>query len=219
MKKFLKPLCIMLISIMTICLLAGCGGKSADSEGGGESDGAPAATVDISTIKTVGDAFAIEGKDEYSEQRSTYNGKYVYAFTVNGTAYRVIADVPSDIEEKIFALEFDDDHDKNEEALVADLPVALAEDLTEYILPQEELDALVGKTGQELLDAGWRAGSFYNTETLEVWLEYGPYAYDMHFDGKVAPEDADSFNFPDDLADMKVVDATYEGLGDATVID
>jgi hypothetical protein len=24
-------------------------------------------------------------------------------------------------------------------------------------------------------DAGWRSGSFYNTETLEVWLEYGPF--------------------------------------------
>lgn len=175
--------------------------------------------MDLESIKTMGDAFALNNKDEYSVQRSTYQGKYVYVFTVDGTPYRVIADLPADIEEQIFALEFDEDHDANEEALVADLPVASAEDLTALKLPQEDLDALVGKTGQELFDAGWRGGSFYNTETLEVWLEYGPYAYDVHFDGKLAPEDAEDFDFNEDLADKKVVDIAFEGLGDATNIE
>ena len=84
---------------------------------------------------------------------------------------------------------------------------------------QEELDKLVGKTGQELFDEGWRSGSFYNTDTLEVWLEYGPFAYAMHFDGEIAPEDAETFDPYEDLTDKKVLDATFADVGDATYME
>lgn len=217
-KSLIRSVMLVLIAVLAMCLLAGCGGQK-DESAGGDTSGGTSATVDLASIKTLGDAFALEGKDEDSEQRSTYDGKYYYAFTVGGTAYRVIADLPEDIEKKIFDLEFDDDYDKNEKALVADLPVALAEDLTEYIMPQEELDALVGKTGQELADMGWRGGSFYNGETKEAWLEFGPYAYSFQFDGEVLSPSADDFDEFEDLADRKVVKATFEGLGDATYME
>ncbi len=68
-------------------------------------------------------------------------------------------------------------------------------------------------------DAGWRSGSFYNTETLEVWLEYGPFSYIMHFDGEVPPEEAEEFDVSEGIADMKVLDAAFEGLGDASYIE
>ena len=211
-----KRLLTVLAFVLSLCLLAGCGGSGQDnSADGGASEG----TVDLASIETLGDAFALSGKDEYSEQRASTDDKYIYVFSVDGKAYRFTADLPTDIHDKIFELEFDDDYDKNEMALVADLPVVTAEDLTEQILSQEELDALVGKTGKELFDAGWRAGSFYNTETLEVWLEYGPYAYAMHFDGEVAPEEAENFDVEEGIADMKLIDAAFEGLGDATYID
>ena len=212
----MKKTVLALIAVMLMSLLAGCGGQQGDQSSGGSTSGG---SVDLASIRTLGDAFAVADKDEYSEQRSVYGGKYIYAFTVGGTAYRVIAEVPSDIQDKIMALEFDDDYDKNEMALVSDIEVSSAEDLSEQILSQEELDALAGKTGQELFDAGWREGSFYNTETLEVWLEYGPYAYDMHFDGEAAPEDDGNFDVQEWLSDKKLIDAAFEGLGDATRID
>ena len=211
-KRFLPVLTF----VLSLCLLAGCGASGPDSSA---DDSASGGTVDLAGISTLGDAFALSGKDEYSEQRASTDGKYIYVFSVDGKAYRFIADLPADIQDKIFDLEFDDDHDKNEMALVADLPVVTAEDLTEQILSQEELDALVGKTGKELFNEGWREGSFYNTETLEVWLEYGPYAYAMHFDGEIAPEEAESFDVEEGIADMKLIDAAFEGLGDATYID
>jgi len=213
----MKKTTLTLIAVLIMCLFAGCGSQDAGSPADGGSS--EAGTVDLAAIKTLGDAFAVNNKDEYSEQRSIYQGKYIYAFTVGEVAYRVTAELPSDIEDKIMALEFDDDYDKNEKELVSDLPVSSAEDLTGQILSQEELDALIGKTGQELADMGWRGGSFYNGETREAWLEYGPYAYSIHFDGEVLSPSADDFDDFEDLADRKVLDAVLEGLGDATHID
>ena len=170
-------------------------------------------------LRTLGDAFALQGKDEDTEQRATYEDQYIYVFSIDGVPYRVIADLPAEISEKLFALEFDEDYDKNEKELVSGLEINKVENLNEQILPQEELDALVGKTGQELFDAGWRSGSFYNTETLEVSLEYGPFAYTMHFDGEVSPEEAEDFDVYEGLADKKVLDAAFEGLGDAASME
>lgn len=215
----MKKVIFMLIAVLTICLFAGCGQSQDDSSGsGGEAGGEPT-QVDLSSLKTMGDAFALEGKDEYGEQRATYNGKYIYVFTVDGAAYRVIADITEDIQDQIFALDFDEDHDKNEEALVADLPISKAEALADQILSQEELDALVGKTGQELADMGWTAGSFYNGNEQEAFVQFGPYEYAMHFDGTVDSESYDDFDEFEDLADRKVLDARFEGLGDATNVE
>ena len=212
----MKKTVLILITILTLCLFNGCGGEKQEAASASGSAG----QVDLSSLKTIGDAMTFEGKDEETVQRSTYNGKYIYVFTVGGNAYRVTADLSSDLEEKIYALEFDDDYDKNEAALVQDLPISTAEDLSEQILSQEELDALVGKTGQELMDMGWRSGSFYNWAEKEAWLEYGPYAYSIHFDGEdVTEENSDDFDEIEDMTERKVLDATFQGLGDATNID
>ena len=237
------------MTVLTLGLLAGCGSGAQESKepagtastsaasestvseaaasagaafAGAASNGTAASsedTVDLESLKTLGDAFVLQGKDEDTEQRAFYEDKYIYVFTVGGVPYRVIADLPADISEKLFALEFDENYEKNEMDLVSDLEITTAENLNEQILPQEELDALVGKTGQELFDEGWRSGSFYNTENLEVWLEYGPFSYTFHFDGKVAPEEAEDFDVYEGLADMKVLDAAFEGLGDATYME
>ena len=193
--------------------------SAASSPAAPSSTAGGASAADLDSLKTLGDAFALQGKDEDTEQRASYEDKYIYVFSIDGVPYRVIADLPSDISEKIFALEFDENYEKNEMDLVSDLEITTVENLNEQILPQEELDALVGKTGQELFDEGWRSGSFYNTETLEVWLEYGPFSYTMHFDGEIAPEDAEEFDVYEDLADKKVLDAAFEGLGDATYLE
>ena len=188
-----------------------------------EESGSPKSTaggeVDLDSLKTLGDAFALQGKDEDINQRGFSEDKYIYVFSIAGVPYRVTADLPADVSEKLFALEFDENYEKNEMELVSGLEITSRENLNDQILPQEELDALVGKTGQELFDAGWREGSFYNTETLEVSLEYGPFSYKMQFDGEVPPEDAEDFDVYTGLADKKVLDVAFEGLGDATYME
>ena len=213
-----------MIAVLTLGLLAGCGkpGSGEDAADGAsdagivvKSDG----TVDLNSFRTIGEAAALQGKDEGSVQRATYEGIYVYAFSLNGVLYRVTAELPEEVSKKLFELEYDDDYEKNEMALVSELPITKAENLDEQKLTQEELDALVGKTGQELFESGWRSGMFYNTETMEVWLEYGPFSYVMHFDGTVDPKDAEEFDVYEGLADMKVKDAAFQGIGDATFME
>jgi hypothetical protein len=41
----------------------------------------------------------------------------------------------------------------------------------------------------------------------------------MHFDGEVPPEEAEEFDVSEGIADMKVLDAAFEGLGDASYIE
>lgn len=226
-----KKTVMLLVTILTLGLSAGCGkaasgpassqGVSSESaaQETNSSVSASEGAIDLESLKTLGDAFALPGKDEDIEQRATTEDKYIYVFSVGGVPYRVSADLPADVSKKLFALEFDEDYEKNEAELVSGLEIKTRENLNEQILPQSELDALVGKTGKELFDAGWRGGSFYNTETLEVWLEYGPFAYKMHFDGKIPPEEAEDFDVYEDLADKKVLDAAFEGLGDASYME
>ena len=139
-------------------------GSSAAGESGSPKSAAEG-EVDLESLKTLGDAFALQGKDEDINQRGFSEDKYIYVFSIAGVPYRVTADLPADVSEKLFALEFDENYEKNEMELVSGLEITSRENLNDQILPQEELDALVGKTGQELFDAGWREGSFYNTET------------------------------------------------------
>ena len=208
--------------MLVLGVLAGCSSAApAASSAGGDTSASGAATpaaagaLDLSSLKTLGDAFAVQGMDEYSEQSAAYEGNYVYAFQVDGVAYRVAADLSDEQFQQIM----DAGSQEAERAIVADLPIRSAENLNEQILSQDELNALVGKTGQELFDAGWSEGSFYNAETLEVWLNYGPFAYDMHFDGEIAPEEREDFNVVEGLADKKLLDASFEGLGDATNLE
>lgn len=218
----MRKIALIIIAVLTLGLLAGCGKTPAEqaAKADGEAAGSEAAGgVDLSGLKTLGDAFALEGVDEETTQRASYENKYVYAFELNGTLCRVIADLPSDVFDKILALEYDENYDQNEMELVSGLEISKAEDLSGQKLSQEELDALVGKTGQELFDAGWQSGSFSNTETLEFWLEYGPYSYVMHFDGEIKPEEDEDLDVYEALADKKVLDAKYEGIGDATIIE
>ena len=226
-----KKIAFILITGLTLGLFAGYAGAASETETPQEvvSESVTEGTdseksvskegIDLDSLKTLGDAFALQDKDEYSEQRAFYEDKYIYVFSIDGVAYRVMADLSSDLSEKLFALDFDENYEKNEMELVSDLELTKREYLNDQILTQEELDALVGKTGQELFDAGWRSGSFYNTETLEISLEYGPFSYLMHFDGEVPPEEAEDFDVYEGLADKKLLDAVFEGLGDATYIE
>ncbi|MBO5564110.1 MAG: hypothetical protein J5935_00650 [Lachnospiraceae bacterium] len=220
----MKKTMILMIAAMAFLLTAGCGAATAENTAGSteqasEESTGEAAGLDLSAIKTVGDALSIADKDEYTEQQSFTEENFVYAFQKDGVTYRVVADLTKDLSDQLFALEFDDDYDKNVAQLIGDVPVKTVENLDETILSQEELDQLIGKTGQELFDAGWRSGMFYNYETLEVWLEYGAFAYDIHFDGEVPKERWEEFDVYVDLADKKVKDIRFEGLGDATYLE
>ena len=91
------------------------------------------------------------------------------------------------------------------------------ENLSNEIIPQEELDKLVGKTGEELFNDGWTDGSGYNLEDMEFWLNKGAFEYTVVFDGKV--ENYDEFDTEEGVKAFTVKSVKFNGLGDATNIE
>ena len=200
MKKIVS---IILALMMSSLILAGCG--KTDSAGSADS------------WKTMGDVIAL---DSETTQSAIYTDTYVYVFELNGTYYRATAALSEEISAALWDLDFsDEDYDTKYAELVKPLAIDKIEELNDQILSEDEMDALVGKTGQELLDDGWSSGYGYNLESMEFWMNYGPFNYTVVFDGEVAEEDYEDFDDEEDIKDMVVKSVAFVGLGDATDIE
>ena len=216
MKKTLFPvLMIAAALLLAACAVPAAGGSNVSSQIH-ESTGAPA--VDLSGLKTMEDVFALADKADQGNSQEAYTDKdYVYVFQIDGIYYRARAAMPEDVSEAVWAIDFfDEDKDQKIRALISPLEVALAENLSEQIPGQEELDKLIGRTGQELFDEGgdyW----YYNLEDMEAGLNYGPFSYAVRFDyDGEQMVNSDDFDFYENFKDLTVKSVTYEGLGDAS---
>ncbi len=207
MKKIVS---LALAFLMTALLLAGCGTPGGTS--------APVqAPKSVDEIKTIGDVMAIG--DEF-EQWAAYEGLVVYAFELDGVYYRAITEVDKSVTDAIFNLDYSDEkHDEKQNAILAPLEVGKIENLSEQMLTREQMDAWVGKTGQELQDEGWSSGNGYNLETMEFWMYYGPFCYTVVFDGKVPESQYESFDEEEDIKKMTVKSVEFNSIGDATNVE
>ena len=106
---------------------------------------------------------------------------------MDGVYYRVEAEIPADVYEKLDAIDFfDETREEQEQALLSPLPVTRVGDLSNGIPAKEELDALVGLTGQDLLEMGFEYGSGYSFwDKAEMYLVQGLYEYHVYFNEKV----------------------------------
>ncbi len=145
-----------------------------------------------SPFQTLADVFAVLKKT--NAEGGTPHGSYgvseslfVAAFDANGTYYRVEAAIPADTAEKLDAIDFfDEQRDGKEEALLSPLPVTRVGDLSACRLSQAELDALVGKTGQELLDMGFEYGMGYSFwGSTQFYMNHGLFSYTVYMNEKV----------------------------------
>ena len=144
----------------------------------------PEIPLEESPFKTLADVFAAKG-ELYS--LSTSPDKFAIVFPVDGIYYRVEATIPADVYEKLDAIDFfDETREEQEQALLSPLPVTRVGDLSNGIPAKEELDALVGLTGQDLLEMGFEYGSGYSFwDKAEMYLVQGLYEYHVYFNEKV----------------------------------
>ena len=171
----------------------------------------PEIPVEESPFKTLADVFAAMG-ELYSF--STAPDKFAIAFPVDGVYYRVEADIPADVYEKLDAIDFfDETRVEQEQALLGPLPVTRVGNLTDGIPPQEELDVLIGLTGQDLLDMGFEYGMGYSFwDKAEFYLEKDLFEYHVYFNEKVPEmEDYDAV-LNEILASLTVDKAEISGL-------
>ena len=173
---------------------------------------------DPSQVKVLGDVFPYAGEGDLQEAYT--ETQYVIVFTEDDNYYRVYADLPKDVSEAIWAIDFDDeDKDQKIRDLISPLEISKLENLTEQIPPQEELDKLVGKTGQELFDDGWEYW-YYDLDEMEAGLNYGPFSYTglVDYDGPKM-KNSDDFDFYAEFKDLTVKSVAFEGIGDATDLE
>ena len=216
----MKNTIALLLSLALILGLTACGGSAAPSASAApEAENAESASTAQETqapeaaenaeFHTMADVFAYD-----SDNYASGGDYYIYVFEKDGIIYRATAKFPPDVSEKVAAIDiFDEQYDAKVREAVAPLEIEKLDNLTEMIPPQEELDALVGKTGQDLLDAGWTIWS-YQLDIMEFGLHHGPFAFTVVFDGEL--EMTDDFDEYAAIAPLTIKSVTYDGIGDGT---
>ena len=195
--------------IIALSLFAACGKNN-----GNDTDPTNAASDGMS-FKTIGEALAVE-KEEYSEQSATYGNVFVYVFEKDGTYWRLVAELSDEEAAALSELDIlDEDYAAKEEALISPLAVTKCENLNEQMLSDDETEALVGKTGAELLNSGWTVGMGYNLDSMEFYWEYGPFQYTVTFEKLEQLENTDDFDEEAAVAELKVASVAFNGLGNS----
>ena len=217
MKRILS---LMLVLVLGLTILSSCGRPDTGSTSGGKTEtesnseiepmtSIPEENVDVTEFKTIGDIIAFQ-PEEY--QTTTYDDKYIYAFKAGDGYYRATASIPKDVHEKIDKLDAaDGDYDIMVDELVSPLKIEKMEDLAEQMLSPEELNALIGKTGKDLLKDGWTITGYDLDETM-FYMGKGVYEYRVYFEGSV--EDSDDFDEDAAVKPLVVRKVELEGFGD-----
>lgn len=190
--------------------LAACGQSDINTTTGTKASSVTG-TVAIESAKTIGEVRTLATSDE--TQTAAYGNYYIVAFPLNGTWYRVIATMTDDQMNAYFNLDFEDEDGK--QAIADPLTIDSYENLSEQAPEPSEYEKYIGRTIQELIDAGW-----YNygwmLDTKEFWLEDGIHGYTV-----VVEEDiANKNNLSDeDIYPLTIKSITYNGILNATNID
>lgn len=202
---------------LVVMPLAACSAQGVSGDQGATEDTTTeeTAAVDVSSLKTLGDVMGIESEG----QSSTWNEEhYVYVTTANGAPLRAVVDLTPEIYSQIEELDFlDEEYDQKLNDIIGGLELVSLDDYSDQVPSQEELDALVGKTGQELLDDGFTfsALSMYGGDETVAEYEKDLFRYEITFDGTV-DGDADSFD-GSLVTELPVVSAGFIGLSDEAI--
>ena len=167
--------------------------------------------ADPAQFKTIGDVLEYE-----SPSSCCYEDLYIHIFEKDGVFYRVDADITEEISQKVFDIDyFDPDKDQKTRDLLGDLPIRRTFVLSEALFSQAELDALAGKTGQDLLDMGFVPGGSYGFGEEASWaaLDKGPFQYQVNFVEHAVVEDDDP-NVAEVIRPLTVKDAAYCAVSD-----
>lgn len=197
--------------------LGACAGQDTSSDQGATEVSEDATTeataeVDISSLKTLGDVMAIESEG----QTSTWNEEhYVYVTNANGAPLRAVVDLTPETYSQIEELDFlDEKYDQKLNDIIGGLELASLDDYSDQVPSQDEMDALVGKTGKELFDDGFTFSTLtmYGGDETVAELEKDLFRYEITFDGTVGG-DADSFD-GSLVTELPVASVSFIGLSD-----
>ena len=181
----------------------------------------PEIPLEDSPFKVLADVFAVLNQTDDEGNTPSYGASmsdalYVAAFEKDGACYRVEGAIPPEMAVQLNAIDFfDEERDDKQQALLSPLPVTRVGDLSACRLSQAELDALVGKTGQELLDMGFEYGMGYSFwDDTQFYMNNGLFSYTVYMNEKV-PEREDYDAVLDELfRPMTVQKVEVDGIAD-----
>lgn len=200
---------------LVVMPLAACSGQGASGDQSAAEDTTTEETVavDVSSLKTLGDVMGIESEG----QSSTWNEEhYVYVTTANGAPLRAVVDLTPEIYSQIEELDFlDEEYDQKLNDIIGGLELVSLDDYSDRLPSQEEMDALVGKTAQELLDDGYIffGLTYYGGEETVGQFDKDDFRYEITLDGTV-PEDVDTYD-ETAIADLPVASVSFSELSEA----
>ena len=165
---------------------------------------------DADAPKTLGDIFAIESVNIYGYQSS---GKAIaVVYQVDGSYWRAIAPMTEEQSEAWFAVDFfDENKEEKELAILSPLEIVQLDNLDKEKLSKEDLKAFIGKTGEELLNAGWTSEGG-NATVPESYMSYGPFQYTVTFEPGAEYVESDDFELEAFIRPLKVKSITYLDL-------
>ena len=167
-------------------------------------DGEPVS--DISDAKVLSDVFGAEPMGSIA-----FEERYIWAFVLNGTHYRAVADIDPDLAHQIWDLDYEDpDHNKKEMDLLKDIEIKTIENLDEMIAGEDEIAQFAGKTGADLVDAGFTFDTFYADEHYFEG-NYGVGYYRVFYEGK---PDTSLDDLNEMISPLTIVSIDYQGIGD-----
>ncbi|MBQ1368555.1 MAG: hypothetical protein IIY45_10800 [Firmicutes bacterium] len=215
-----KLLALVLAALLVLGMLSGCTKKEEKPAGGETSQQAGNTETSEGTAssrpedwKTLGDILAIEGL--YTNERSTFAHQYIIAFTVDGTIYRAIANLTEEQEEAIFALDiFDEKHEEKENELIAPVAITQLDNMSERILSGSALEQWIGKTGEDLLEAGWEV-SGWNLYEKQFFMDYEYFEYSVIMDGELETDGDEEIDGAQAIKPMTVKKIEFDHLSNA----
>lgn len=214
MKKILTILLTSTLVFAAPITLSACGQKTdtGDNTALEETDDTEAEvtdteeTVETASFATLGAVFA---EDTESMSATFDEQRYVCAFNRGGSWWRIEAALPDGMYDKLNEV-WVEDQAKVEE-LLSPLAVTKAEAISP--LTDEEVKALVGKTGADLAAQGFTfmaGGMVVNGSETDCTATLGDFDYLITFDGAVADENAE--DVAGAVADLTVSAASVQSL-------
>lgn len=190
-----KMIGIALVLVLALGIVTGCGKPAGGGNEGGSGAASPA---EITSAKTIGDLAKYENNGYMYDDKN-----YVTVVVVNGDFYRAKAKLTKEILEKLDAVDFQDENTSQKvEEIMAPIEIAELLNLSDMVLPKEELDKLVGKTGEDLLNAGWTTTGYY-PDGSSIRMDHGPAQYDVVFEETI-PEAGDGTDTDEVIKPLKV---------------
>ena len=179
-----------------------------------ETSEAPADSFDIKAeIKTIGDATRLTQNEETEFETSMFDDQFVFVFKKNGVYYRVVAPMTQEQSDALWEME-----EQNDEyfKLIDAMEITSYENLSANQMTEEEINALTGKTGADLLNDGWTIWGYdlNDKENLCYYLGHGFFMYRVGVEGDFEYKEGEEIDGEEVLKGMKIKSFELEGLND-----